>query len=114
VLPLDGSVGFQDGWFENGICKVLSGAAAGLLGAIKADALADDHRVLTLWSQFPLPLLAGDQVRIVAGCDKSADTCVAKFDNLLNFQGFPDIPGEDWLVSVPRADQTNAGGSLRR
>ena len=114
LLALDGVTDFQDGWFEDGICTVLSGAATGLIGAVKTDTLGDAGRKLTLWSQFQLPVLAGDRIRVVAGCDKRAETCRTKFENLLNFQGFPDIPGEDWLVSVPRADQTNAGGSLRR
>lgn len=114
LLLLDGVTGFQDGWFEDGLCTVLSGAASGLIGAVKSDVLGDAGRKLTLWTQFPLPLRAGDRIRVVAGCDKRAETCRVKFANLLNFQGFPDIPGEDWLVSVPRADQTNAGGSLRR
>jgi len=113
-LVLEGAGAFHEGWFENGICTILSGAAAGLIGAIKSDVLDGETRVLTLWSQFSLPLQAGDRIRVVAGCDKNAETCTAKFNNLLNFQGFPDIPGEDWLVSVPRASQTNAGGSLRR
>lgn len=114
LLLLDGVTGFQDGWFEDGLCTVLSGAASGLIGAVKSDVLGDAERKLTLWAQFPLPLRAGDRIRVVAGCDKRAETCRVKFANLLNFQGFPDIPGEDWLVSVPRADQTNAGESLRR
>lgn len=114
VLVLEGAAHYQDGWFENGLCTVLTGAASGLTAAVKSDELEDESRALTLWTQFALPLRAGDRISVVAGCDKSAATCIAKFANLLNFQGFPDIPGEDWLVSVPRADQTNTGGSLSR
>ncbi|MDO7631675.1 MAG: phage BR0599 family protein, partial [Loktanella sp.] len=47
-------------------------------------------------------------------CDKRAENCRVKFDNLVNFQGFPDIPGEDWLMSVPRSDDDETGGSLVR
>ncbi|MFT6426340.1 MAG: hypothetical protein ACJAYH_002126 [Celeribacter sp.] len=35
-----------------------------------------------------------------------------KFDNFLNFQGFPHIPGEDWLTSYPQSSDLNEGGSL--
>jgi hypothetical protein len=31
---------------------------------------------------------------------------------MLNFQGFPFIPGEDWLVSVPVNQADNSGGKL--
>jgi uncharacterized phage protein (TIGR02218 family) len=114
ALVLDGVTAFGDRWFENGLCTVVSGDARGLMAAIKSDTLHDSGRVLMLWTQFAQGLHAGDTIRIVAGCDKSAATCTAKFDNLVNFQGFPDIPGEDWLVSAPRSSQRNSGGSLTR
>jgi uncharacterized phage protein (TIGR02218 family) len=50
---------------------------------------------------------------LVAGCDKRLETCRLKFNNILNFQGFPDLPGEDWVVAVPRTSGANTGGSLR-
>jgi uncharacterized phage protein (TIGR02218 family) len=53
-------------------------------------------------------------IRLEAGCDKRFETCRLKFANLLNFRGFPDIPGDDWLVSTPATGAQNAGGSLRR
>ncbi|WP_127110251.1 phage BR0599 family protein [Pararhodobacter zhoushanensis] len=39
----------------------------------------------------PLPVL----VDIAPGCDLRAATCAAKFGNLLNFGGFPEIPGRN-------------------
>jgi uncharacterized phage protein (TIGR02218 family) len=104
---------FNAGWFENGTLRVLSGPAAGLQGVIKTDT-GTAHRVLTLWAPLQAPIGAGDVIRITAGCDKRPVTCREKFGNFLNFQGFPDIPGDDWLISVPRADRANAGGSLSR
>jgi uncharacterized phage protein (TIGR02218 family) len=52
-------------------------------------------------------------VRIEAGCDRRAKTCRLKFANFDNFRGFPDIPGEDWLVSYPVRGKGNSGGSRR-
>ncbi len=114
ILTLAEPVAYEPMWFTHGLCTVLTGPAAGMMAAIKADTQTPAGRVLTFWSEFPLPLASGTRLRIVAGCDKRAETCIAKFANLLNFQGFPDIPGEDWLVSVPKADQSNSGGSLTR
>ena len=34
-------------------------------------------------------------VEIAPGCDLRRDTCVGRFGNLLNFGGFPDIPGRN-------------------
>jgi hypothetical protein len=40
-----------------------------------------------------LPLL----VDLAPGCDLRAATCAAKFGNLANFGGFPEIPGRNPL-----------------
>lgn len=101
-------------WFEGGTVTVLSGEGSGLRGVIKRDEVKGSTREITLWEPLRTDLAVGDRVRIVAGCDKRSETCKAKFDNFLNFQGFPDIPGDDWLVSVPKSDGTNNGRSRRR
>ena len=54
----------------------------------------------------------GDLVRLEAGCDKRTETCRLKFNNFLNFQGFPHVPGEDWLMGYPSENQPLDGGSL--
>jgi uncharacterized phage protein (TIGR02218 family) len=106
--------GFAEGWFAQGLCEVLTGAAQGLRQAVRQDVIRDDRREVALWAPFPLLLRAGDRIRLTAGCDKRAVTCREKFSNFLNFRGFPDMPGEDWLVSVPRSGGSNKGGSLVR
>ena len=105
--------GYEDRFFEKGRFLVLSGQAAGLIGVVKNDRLAvDGSRVVELWQALGLSPAIGDQVRIEAGCDKREDTCRLKFANFLNFRGFPDIPGEDWLMSFPTSGGLNDGGSL--
>lgn len=95
---------YADRWFERGRLRVLSGAASGLEGIIKSDRLAaDGTRTIALWQPIPAPVAAGDALRLAAGCDKRAATCRFKFDNMINFQGFPFIPGDDWLIAGPRA-----------
>jgi hypothetical protein len=46
-------------------------------------------------------------------CDKRWATCVASFSNGANFQGFPDLPGEDFLIAAPVEGGRNDGGSRR-
>ncbi len=101
-------------WFEGGMILFRSGKADGLKAVIKKDEIVTGGRKITLWRPVPAEIAAGDHIRIIAGCDKRAETCRVKFANLLNFQGFPDIPGEDWLMSVPRAGDDDEGGSLVR
>ena len=46
-------------------------------------------------------------------CDKRWATCVGTFENGVNFQGFPDIPGDDFLTARPVGSARNDGGSRR-
>lgn len=103
---------FNAQWFEGGLIEVLTGAAVGLQGIIKRDSAVGAGREILLWQPIGAEIAVGDEIRLVAGCDKRAETCGVKFENLLNFQGFPHIPGDDWLISVPRSAGDNDGGSL--
>jgi uncharacterized phage protein (TIGR02218 family) len=111
VFTWAGLAQFDDRWFERGRLTVLDGAAAGLVGWIKNDR-PGAGRVVELWEALRAPIVAGDRVRIEAGCDRRAETCRLKFHNLLNFQGFPHIPGEDWLTGYPVRAGVNDGGAL--
>lgn len=46
-------------------------------------------------------------------CDFTWRTCQTRFNNLLNFQGFPDLPGDDFLAVVAADSPLNTGGSRR-
>ena len=48
-----------------------------------------------------------------ASCDKRWATCAGTFGNAANFQGFPDIPGDDFLTAAPVQGGRNDGGSRR-
>jgi uncharacterized phage protein (TIGR02218 family) len=104
--------GFDDRWFESGRFEMTSGAAAGLVGMVKVDRLDGSARRIELWQSLGAPVAVGDTFRVLAGCSKTTTTCRTKFSNLLNFRGFPHIPGEDWLASYPVPDRPN-GGSRR-
>ncbi len=48
-----------------------------------------------------------------ATCDKSFSTCDGVFANALNFQGFPDTPGDDFIAVYAGTAGTADGGSRR-
>ncbi|MCV6593730.1 MAG: DUF2163 domain-containing protein [Silicimonas sp.] len=108
---LPGQPGIAEGWFERGRLAVLTGVAVGRTGVVKRDRETAAGRLIEPWEALGA-LAPGDRVRIEAGCDKRAETCRVKFANFLNFRGFPDIPGEDWLLSYPVSGARNDGGSL--
>lgn len=109
----EGFLAYDADWFTRGRLEVLDGAAAGLWGTIKSDRIDGSARVIELWEPIRGAIGAGTRVRLVAGCDKRMETCRLKFNNFDNFQGFPDLPSEDWVVSVPSSTDTNTGGSRR-
>ncbi|MCV2875605.1 DUF2163 domain-containing protein [Rhodobacteraceae bacterium XHP0102] len=92
--------------FERGTVEI-----AGARALIKLDQRFATYRQITLWSDLEADL--GQNAILRAGCDKRWTTCRDKFDNLLNFQGFPDIPGEDWQMSYPARAEYRNGGSRR-
>ncbi len=101
ILLFGGLEDFPDGWFVGGHAELIGGVGKGQIGRVKSDRLLEGVRYVELWQSFGLRPHTEDFVRLVAGCDKMASTCRTKFDNFLNFRGFPHIPGEDWLRSNP-------------
>lgn len=91
---------FDAGWFERGRLIVMSGEASGLHGLIKSDAAQPgNRREIEIWSGLGIRPVAGDWIKLIAGCDKRGETCRLKFLNYLNFRGFPHLPPEDWLMA---------------
>lgn len=103
---------FAQGWFTLGTLVWISGANAGESAAIKSDTRdADGGRVFDLWRHPNAEIEPGDRFRVSAGCDKGAETCRRKFDNFLNFRGFPHIPGQDWVTAYPKEGAIHDGQS---
>lgn len=113
VLHMKGLEEFGHGWFSQGQVRFITGANAGAVQIIKVDQTKGPHRILEIWEDLRHPIAPGDIVRVTAGCDKTKDICKNKFSNLLNFRGFPQMPGDDWALSYPVRDGQNDGGSLR-
>jgi uncharacterized phage protein (TIGR02218 family) len=113
LLYVSGLGSFGDGWFTAGRIAFTSGANDGLAVEVKVHRVADDGVTIELWQLMSDPVEAGDTFEITAGCDKRFATCRDRFDNAVNFRGFPHIPGNDFVVSYARPGEPgNDGGSL--
>jgi len=110
LLTLSGLSAYASNWFQRGRLTVTSGAAAGLVGVVKADKRSGGIHNVELWESLRAEIAPGDTVRLDAGCDKRAATCREKFENIVNFRGFPDIPGDNKLLSVPLRSSRSANG----
>ncbi len=92
----------------------------GHLGEVTAGTLGiRNHKVKTgaaridLWSNIPFTVSVGDAVTLRAGCDKQLATCKAKFSNVINHRGFPHMPGNDFVMTFPTADDPKNNGGRR-
>lgn len=86
-----------DGYYTGGKITFLSGANANLSQEVKSYSPG----VVNLQEPFPYPFAEGDRYALLAGCDKSADTCQNKFGNIVRFRGFPKVPGDDQVWKSP-------------
>lgn len=91
-----------DDYWANGILTWTSGNNAGYSSEVAA---STDQGGITLWNVMPSKIELNDAYTIVAGCDKTRPTCIGKFNNIANFGGFPDVPGNDIILQTPDANQ---------
>ena len=105
---------FDDGWFTAGKLSFIGGANAGLAVEVKRHRKDAGGVTIDLWQAMPETIAPGDGFVVTAGCDKRFSTCHDRFDNVVNFRGFPHIPGNDFVISYPvRGDSRNDGSSLQ-
>lgn len=109
TLITDDLGAYPTGWFRGGKLTWLTGENTNAVAEIKSHQNQPSGETagvtrLTMWRKFSSTPLAGDQFRITAGCDKRFATCKSKFNNQLNFRGFPHIPGNDFIIRSPAND----------
>ncbi len=113
VVTVSGLDAFTSDWFTRGLLTWTSGANALQKMEIKLHTKADTTVTIELWQRMSQPIAVGDAFAASAGCDKQFSTCRDKFNNAVNFRGFPHIPGNDFAVSYPNSDDPqNDGGSF--
>jgi len=105
--------GFDAGWFTRGFVTWDTGGNAGEKMEVKLHTKASGTVTIALWQTPAVGVSIGDTFTIRAGCDKQFTTCKAKFSNVVNFRGFPHIPGNDFVIENAKAgDPANDGGSM--
>ena len=91
-----------DGWYRGGVLRF--GVQLGFITGHAGTVLTLSRPMPELATAFATPEIDPDTgeplpvlLDIAPGCDLRAATCAAKFGNLLNFGGFPEIPGRNPL-----------------
>lgn len=98
-------------WFSGGTLTWTSGENSGLTSRIASHGTGLSTE-LALWERPPFEIQPGDGFQMQAGCDRTFITCREKFDNALNFQGFPHVPGGDFAVTYASEGQIHDGSPL--
>lgn len=97
----------KSNFYTGGLLTWTSGSNSGAAIEVKSHQLLMNGAIawIELWESMPYAIVGGDEFSIRVGCDKSVETCLAKFNNVINFQGFPRMPGQD--VALQFASQTD-------
>ncbi len=111
AFAVSGLAAFADGWFTAGRLTWSSGANSGLAMEVKNHRLAGGVVTIELWQAMPEPVAIGDAFTVTAGCDKRFTTCRDRFANSINFRGFPQIPGNDFIISYPVPGESGHNGT---
>jgi uncharacterized phage protein (TIGR02218 family) len=93
---------FPSDFFSRGLLKFTSGPALGQELEVKVHLSRDGEVTIECWGPVRQPLTGGSTFEVRAGCDKTFVTCASKFNNTVNFRGFPHIPGNDFVASHAR------------
>ena len=112
AFTASGISGFANGWFAFGVLEWASGGNSGRRDEIMLHEVASGIVTITMLEAPVRSVAGGDAFTIWAGCDKRAETCAAKFANILNFRGFPHIPGQDTVIRYASADGGHEGAVL--
>ncbi len=93
---------YASGWFSRGLMVFGSGGNAGHSYEIRRHATSGAGPVVELWRVPAREVVGGESVTLTAGCDKVLASCRDKFANVVNFRGFPHMPGMDLVSSYVR------------
>lgn len=89
-----------EGYFADGRVTWTSGLNAGFSAEIRTNTAG----VFTLWAPMPYKIAAGDAYTMTPGCNKTRGDHTVKFGlDMVDFGGFPDLPGNDAILQTPNA-----------
>lgn len=109
-MIVSGLGSFANKWFSRGKITWTSGENTGLTMEVKSHVNSSGSVTISLWAPMPFTIAPGDQFEIRAGCDKLFSTCKAKFDNAVNFRGFPHMPGQNFILFYANKGDPNLDG----
>jgi uncharacterized phage protein (TIGR02218 family) len=91
----------DSGMFTFGLLTFTGGANNGLSMEVKeyVHAAGSGGRFI-LALAMPYSIATGDSYSLTKGCDKTLQTCLNRFNNVVNFRGEPSVPGLDRMLET--------------
>lgn len=97
---------YANDYFNKGTVQFTSGALDGTRKVEVSDFTGGTNSgSVVLWAELAEAPEVGDTLTFTQGCGKTLPDCVA-YDNVVNFRGFPHVPGTDQVLRYP----TGGGG----
>lgn len=100
IVTLTGLDGYSDGWFDGGYIEWTDSRRGLERRTVERFTGGPDVRIFGLSDG----LYEDMAVTIYAGCPHTAEACENKFDNLLNYGGQPQLPGNSPFDGDPVGD----------
>lgn len=92
-----------NGYYSGGTVTFTTGgnSGKGKVSKMEIKTFSVTGGVATISLHLPMSftIAVSDQFSIAPGCDKTLATCKTKFSNVVNFRGFPTVPGQDQGLS---------------
>lgn len=98
-IVIDSSRAEPDGHFDLGVLTFTGGANAGAKSEIKRF----EGGVFVLWSPLLFPIETGDTYTATPGCNKSPADHMRFNADMVDYGGFPEVPGSDSINQFPDA-----------
>ena len=109
AMAVTGLDGLAAGWFADGVLVWQTGRLAGTEAVVIAHRIVDGSH----WLSLAEPGIPGDRFAVTVGCNHTLEHCAERFGNVLNFRGFPHMPGEDWALAPYPVSGVVHDGSAR-
>jgi uncharacterized phage protein (TIGR02218 family) len=92
------------GYFDRGLLTFTGGQNLGVAREVRSwNEISGGEFEVTTFLPFPFDVAAGspaDAFKLTVGCNKTVANCQSPFDNIVNFRGFPFVPGQDDTLKV--------------
>ena len=111
-IAVSGVEAYAESWFGFGTVTWDTGKRAGLRDRVVTHQRLGGVDVLGFGVPVGDWVVEGDAFTATAGCDRRLATCRERFGNVVNFRGFPHVPGNDFVLRYPRQGDNLDGRAL--